>query len=80
MWEGCWVEKMVRTGVQHVRAGGGREPKVWDVCAWGFGCFRGTVVGRFQEVSGSSGWLRRWTGGNLECLANLCGCVIVGVV
>ena len=23
---GCWVERMVRTGVQHVR-GGGREPK-----------------------------------------------------
>ena len=53
VWEGCWVERMVRTRVQHVR-GGWREP-MWDVCKWDFGCFRGTGVGRFRD---RLGWLR----------------------
>jgi hypothetical protein len=52
VWEGCWVERMVRTGVQHVRGSGS---EVWDVCAWGFGCFRGTGVERFRNYRGGCG-------------------------
>ena len=48
MWEGCWVEKMVRTGVQHVR-GGGREPKC------GMHGVSGALGARGREVSGGFG-------------------------
>ena len=53
VWEGCWVEKMVRTGVQHVRRGG-REPKC-GMSAYGVS---GALGARGREVSGGFGIIR----------------------
>ena len=50
VWDGCWVEKMVRTGVRHVR-GGGREPK----CGMSAHGVSGALGARGQEVSGGFG-------------------------
>ena len=79
-WGGC-VGGLL--GIDNGAACEGRRDgtEVWDVCAWDFGCFRGMGSGGFRTFRDHWGArLQRWTGGNLECLADLCGCVIAGVI
>ena len=49
VWEGCWVERMVRTEVQHV-TGGGREPMCWKSAHGVSGALRARGLGEFGTI------------------------------
>ena len=54
VWEGCWVEKMVRTGVQHVR--GGRREQMCGMSTHGVsGALGSQESGGFRAIWGGCG-------------------------
>ena len=62
VWENCWVERMVRTGVQHVR-GCGREPKCGMSVHRVSGALGARGSGGFGTVWGGcgDGWKGIWS-------------------